>query len=114
MAGTRWVRLDVDYFRNSKTLAVGRDGRAAHLASICWVGGQETDGHIPLDAVPTIISDAGASRRTVERLLATGLWLPNGDGYVLHDYLAIGNPSKESIEAERLRWREAKRKGKGA
>ena len=48
MSGTRWVRLDADYFRNPKVLAAGRDGRDLHLASICWMEGKDQlDGLIP-------------------------------------------------------------------
>lgn len=115
MAGPRWVRLDVDYFDNPKVLAAGRDGRDLHLASICWVGAQVTDGAIPAQVVPTLMRDAGVPRRAIELVVAAGLWIPNGSSsFELHDYLEMGNPSRASVERERQRWRESKRRRRGA
>lgn len=112
MAGPRWVRLDTGYFRNRKVRRAGRDGRILHLASICFVGDQKTDGHIYPDDVELIARDAGVPQRTVDAVLGAGLWLPNGDGYELHDYLAFGNPSRAAIEAETERARLAKQKSR--
>lgn len=101
MAGQRWVRLDVDYFRNPKILAAGRDGRDLHLASICWVGQQLTDGIIPAQAVPTIVHDAGVTRRAIDLAIEAGLWVPNGGAsFELHDYLEV-NPSRAEYERDR-------------
>jgi hypothetical protein len=111
MAGTRWVRLDAGYFRNSKVLQAGRDGRALHLASICWSGGEESDGVIPPWALPTLLHDAGVPRRAVDALIAAGLWVPSENGvggWVIHDYLSL-QPSREELEAERARWAKNKR-----
>lgn len=108
MAGQRWVRLDVDYFGNPKTVAAGRDGRALHLASICWVGRFLTDGHIPPSAVRTIAAEAGlrSPGTALAAALGAGLWVPNGDGYELHDYVEM-NGSRSDAEKDRARWREA-------
>lgn len=115
MAGTRWIPLDVDYFRNPKALAAGRDGRALHVASICWSGAHLTDGMIPREVVPLLLGESGARASSVDRLVAVGLWLPCGDGYEIHDYLAH-NDSRDRVEQERklyrdraYRWRERKR-----
>lgn len=109
MAGTRWVRLDVDYFRNRKALAAGRDGRDLHLASICWVGGQLTDGHIPSTALPTILGDAGVRSSAVNRVVAAGLWVPNGDGFHLHDYVEM-NGTRAEVEQERAAYLDRQRR----
>lgn len=104
MAGTRWIRLDVDYFHHPRALAAGRDGRAVHLASLCWAGSLLTDGHIPGQAVPGILLDAGTRRTAVDLVVESGLWLPNGDGYDINDYLDR-NPSRAEVEKERDQWR---------
>lgn len=114
MAGPRWVRLDVDYFHNPKALAAGRDGRDLHLASICWVGRYLTDGHIPADAVPAIASDAGVSpravARAVDRITASGLWLPtDGADFYLKDFTEM-NGTRTDVERERDSWRERQRR----
>jgi len=109
MAGNRWVRLDADYFTNPKTLAAGRDGRALHLASICWVARHLTDGHIPSEALDTILHSAGVKRSTVDAVVHSGLWTPNGVGYVVHDYLE-SNPSRADVEREREQWRQRQKR----
>jgi hypothetical protein len=114
MAGTRWVRLDVDYFRNPKTLAAGRDGRDLHLASICWVGAQLTDGVIPGAAVPMICRDAGVDGQAVGLAVAAGLWTPNGGAsYELHDFINM-NGSRADVEREREAWRERQRRARAS
>jgi hypothetical protein len=112
MAGARWVRLDVDYHDNPKVLAAGREGRDLHLASICWVGRYLTDGVIPESAVPIIARSVGVKVSVAGRLVDAGLWVPNGypGGFELHDYIEMGNPTRESVERERARWRDVKRK----
>ena len=117
MAGTRWVRLDVDYFTNPKAVAAGANGRALHLASICWCGQQLTDGHVPATAVPTIAHLAGLGPRSaaaaVARLVAVGLWQQTGDDFYVKDFLEV-NRSRAAVERERELWKQraqAKRKG---
>lgn len=102
MAGSRWVKLDVDYFTNPKALAAGRNGRDLHLASICWVARYLTDGFVPADAVKAIASDAGlnSARDVVGRVVAAGLWIPNGDGYDIKDYVET-NGSRADYERAR-------------
>lgn len=98
------MKLDVDYFGNPKTLAAGRNGRDLHLASICWVARYLTDGFVPADAVATIARDAGLNgalpRDAVERVVAAGLWIPNGHGYDIKDYVET-NGSRADYERAR-------------
>lgn len=110
MAGTRWVRLDVDYFGNPKILAAGKDARSLHLASICWTAQHLTDGHIPPLIVAHLCQTAGVARKTVTRLTDAGLWHENGDGgYVIHDYVTM-NPSRDEVERDREGWRDRQRR----
>jgi hypothetical protein len=115
MAGPRWVRLDVDYFGNPKALSAGLHGRVLHLASICWVARFLTDGHIPADAVEAIARDAGLTAtsipRSVQRVADAGLWVPNGNGFDLHDFVEM-NGSKSDVERERAQWRERQRRAR--
>jgi hypothetical protein len=115
MAGQRWVRLDVDYFSNPKALAAGRDGRDLHLASICWVGRYLTDGYIPAAAIADISHAAGVPNRHVhhgiERAVFAGLWVPNGDGFELHDFVAM-NGTRADVERERDAWRARQRRAR--
>ena len=104
MAGTRWIRLDVDYFTNPKTMSAGKDGRLLHLASICWVGQHLTDGHIPGDVAPILCRLAGVSQRAIHQTVNAGLWLPTEADYYIHDYLEH-NSSRGDVERERESWR---------
>lgn len=107
MSSGGWVRIEVSYFSHPRTLAAGPSGRAAHLASICWVGEHLTDGRIPAAAVRSILNAAEAPRHTPELLVACGLWLPAEGGYELSGYLDR-NPSRAQIEARLQRDRERK------
>ena len=113
MAGQRWVRLDVDYFANPKALAAGRDGRDLHLASICWVGRYLTDGHIPTAAIADIAHAAGVDNRRrghgIERAVFAGLWVPNGDGFELHDFVEMNGTRADAEKASAL-YRERQRR----
>lgn len=112
-SGYRWVRLDADYFTHPKVLAAGRDARDLHLASLCWVSRQLTDGHIPPEAISSIALEAGLTRRqqapAIERAETAGLWLPNGYGFDLHGYLER-NPSRDKVEQEREQWKVRKQR----
>jgi hypothetical protein len=106
-----WAPIDLAYFRNPKTLAAGLHGRALHLASILYSAEHKTDGHISADAVRVVLRDAGVSPRTIEHVERAGLWVPNGDGWYVHDYLDH-NDSREVVEANvaRTRAMDAERK----
>lgn len=117
MTSDRWVAIDVDYFRNPKVRAAGATGRTLHLASICYAGARRTDGHISSDDLGYVLLDAQAPRRAVEAVIAAGLWVPNGDGWNVHDFLVWQESKQEGLAAiERARaggrarakrWREA-------
>lgn len=109
MAGTRWVRLDVDYFLNPKATAAGRDGRALHLASICWSHAQLTNGHVPAAVVPVLLQVAGVPRSAIDQVLGAGLWVTNGVGFEIHDFVEM-NGSRDDVERERERWRDRQRR----
>src|SRR5262245_25796322 len=106
MAGPRWVRLDVDYFRNPKMQTVGLRGRALHLAGVCYCAAQLTDGHIPSTAVAGLLADAAVPRSTVDKLVAAGLWMPSPHGFVVHDFVAMNGTKADvlsRIEAAKKR-----------
>jgi fermentation-respiration switch protein FrsA (DUF1100 family) len=110
MAGPRWVRLDVDYFRNPKMQAVGLRGRALHLAGVCYCAAQLTDGHIPDVAVAGLLADAHVPRSTVRALTDAALWIRVEDGYLVHDFVEMNGTKAEvmgRVEAakkRKLKW----------
>lgn len=119
MAGQRWVRLDADYFTNPKAQAAGLQGRALHLASICWSATHLTDGVIPVEMVPVLLQMSGVRRDAVDRVVTARLWIPVDNDYLIHDYTDM-QPSRASVEESRKaaaerqsKWRRQHRAGDG-
>lgn len=113
MAGANWVRLDSGYFRNPKVRAASREARYLHIAAICWCSDQSTNGHVPAAAVPMLLQDAEVKRSAVADAVNAGLWVPNGDGFVLHDFdvmngsLSAAHRQRERQRERQRRWRES-------
>jgi len=107
VSGERWVRLDVGYLTNPKIVAVGRDGLLLHLASILWCADHETDGAVPKALLPYLGALAGVKSpvRVANRLGDVGLYVPNGDGWHLHDFERM-NGSESEAEVQRIKWRQ--------
>lgn len=100
-----WVRLDSDYFSNPRAVAIGRDGRALHLASICWSGLHEEDGIVPSSVVgKVLLGQAEVTRKAVDKLVDEGLWIPQGNCYEIKNFLKL-NPSSAQISRQRELWR---------
>jgi len=109
MAGQRWVRIDVDYLTNPKVTAAGHDGQRLHFVSILWSARHLTDGHIPASTVSSLIHDSYSRRVTVARVVDAGLWVPNGDGFNVHDFTEMQH-TREEVERQRERWRANQRR----
>ena len=117
MAGTRWIKIDLSYLRNPKVTAVSTP--MLHLASILWTADQLQDGRIPARNLADLAHQARISRATAQRradeLVEHGLWVPNGDGWYVHDFEAM-NPQamRAAVEKQRAKWKQwqdAHRKG---
>ncbi len=125
MAGTRYITVDQAYFRNLKSRAIGKDGRALDLAAICWSACELTDGIIPKPQVALLAAEAEVRPGVATRLLEHGRWHPPGHvcpsemcpanvepvaehTYAIHDFLAH-QQTREHVLAERERWRTKKR-----
>lgn len=100
-----WVKLDDGFFRNPKARAAGKNGRALYLAGLCHSSGELTDGRIPKASLPLVAAEAEVPASTARRLVEAGLWLDDGDGYRVPDFLEF-NPSAEKVRAERAAARE--------
>lgn len=90
-------------------LAVEQAGVAAFgLYALCgdWVADKLTDGFVPRE-----IATRWGTREWIERLLASGLWMPVDGGYLMPDYLVKhGNRTRARVEAERAAKAERDRK----
>jgi hypothetical protein len=109
MAGSSWVRLDVNYLTNPKIMSVERDAVLLHLASILWCGAHlDTDGAVPPGALPVLsaMGRVGRARKATEQLVGARLYVPNGDGgWHLNDFESL-NGSESEAERTRAAWRE--------
>lgn len=109
MAGTRWIKLDLQYLRNPKMRELHLETVALHLASILWTAEHLTDGHIPTSALQELGQTAHISRAWVVRragqLVEHHLWLPVEAGWHVHDF-EIMNPQamRKKVEEQRAKW----------
>jgi hypothetical protein len=97
-----WVKVDDQFFVNRKARAVGLEGRALFLASVCYCAMQMNDGTFAADDLPIVAALAGVPQDIGERLVTIGLWHVVEDGYEVHQYLQH-NPSREQVIARKER-----------
>lgn len=97
-----WVKVDDQFFVNRKARAVGLEGRALFLASVCYCAMQMNDGVFPAGDLEVVAAMAGVPQDIGVRLVATGLWHVTEDGYEVHQYLEH-NPSREQAIARKDR-----------
>ena len=109
-----WVRIDDGYFTNPKAIAAGPNGRALHLASICWASANLSDGHVPRQVLPVLAAIAGVKAAPASSaLIDAGLWADTPDGWQIKDYLEF-NPSAEKVKADRAAAAERQRNARDA
>lgn len=115
MAGSRWVKLDVQYLDNPKISALSQGAVVLHIAMIAYCAAELTDGFVPRSARATLAARASlgtrAARTAHAQLHAQGLLHesddPENPGCWLHGFLDM-NPQAERavVEAERKSARE--------
>lgn len=107
-----WVRIDDHLHSNPKLNYVWTLENAsvgAYLFALSFSAAHLTDGAVDKKFVQTLFPRSPRRyRRTVDALVEARLWVPDGDGWQIHDYLDY-NDSRELI-TERRRRREAKRR----
>lgn len=100
-----WGRLDDSFDAHRKVRRAGLEATGLHARALSYCAGALTNGHVD----PEWLEERAGRRsgKLAEQLVAAGLWEPNSDGYVIHDYLDY-NPSREQVEAKRRRDSERK------
>jgi len=78
------------------------------LFSLSWAGAHLTDGAVSEQFVDSLFRGTVRRNRAVETLVDTGLWVPNGSGWEIHDYLDYNEPRE--IVLNRRRAKEAKKR----
>lgn len=91
-----WFKVDDQLAFHPKTLAAGNAAMGLWVRAGAWSSAQLTDGHIPTSILPVL----GAKKADAERLVAAGLWIKNGDGYVFHQW-EERNPRRDAVEEAR-------------
>ena len=93
-----WVKLDDSTDTHRKVRRAGNEAFGVWARSLCYSAGALTDGHID----PEWLEERAGRRapKISELLLVSGLWEPNDDGWLIHDYLDF-NPSRASVLAKR-------------
>ena len=86
-----WVKLHDGFYENRKIRSVGLGARWCWIAGLAWSNRNDRDGYVEPWALPSI----DATRRHASALVAAGLWLPDGDGWRIHDYAQYQKPDKD-------------------
>jgi len=104
-----WTKLDDQFWSNRKVRAAGRS-IAVYTRCLTWCSSELTDGRIPADDLEFICSGIDDADVDAEHLVAVGLFVADGDDYVIPNYLEF-NQSRSEVEEKREKDRARKRSG---
>lgn len=76
-----FVKLKTGYYRDVALLRAGEAAELLFLRSLAYAGEQETDGFIPSQALPQLVSSRGKARAAA--LVREGLWEVAPDGWII-------------------------------
>ena len=101
-----WVRIDDHLHSHPKFKHAWSNAPASvglELFALSYSAAHLTDGQVD----PRFVSEwfpknTRGRRRAVDALVDSGLWVPNGDGWQIHDYLDYNEP-RERVLALRER-----------
>jgi hypothetical protein len=113
-----WIKIDDQYSHHPKIIITGAIGVAIHVASLCYSSRYLTDGFIPQNALPLVLSIIDGpgiipeikAMNWPQIMVDSGLWEKADGGYLIHDYL-VYNPRKDKVLADRKAKSEAGQKG---
>lgn len=100
-----WFKLDDGFHHHPKVHKAGNAAVGLWVRCGTYSSHYLTDGYVDNG----IAHDLG-TQREIDRLIDTGMWVCNGSGFIIPDYLDY-NPSAEQIQSERDLDRERKRAG---
>lgn len=98
-----WAKLDDQFNNHPKTREAWRTDPVSvglYALALSWAAQYETDGRVTPAWVEDQLPDEEQRTSAVSALVNAGLWVENGNGWVIHDYLEY-NPSKAEIQAKR-------------
>jgi hypothetical protein len=101
-----WFRLDDNFHQHPKVVAAGNAAVGLWVRCATYSAQYSTEGHIPL----RVARNLGRARE-MQALIDSRLWVQNGDGFLIPDYLEY-NPSAEQVEAARFAARQRQRRAR--
>ena len=103
-----WGRLDDSFDAHRKVRRAGLEAVGIQARALSYCAGALTDGKVD----PEWLEERAGRRASKlgELLVVAGLWEPNGDGWVIHDYLDY-NPSRQEVLERRAA--DSRRKASG-
>ena len=104
-----YVKVDVDYYHNSKIVAAGARAELLYLRALCFANHTRSDGYIGSGQITAFVHGIRNWRGLVVDLVAAGLWEPAAGGWRIVDFLQrnrsraeIDEISQKRAEAGRL------------
>lgn len=111
-----WAKLDDRFHSHPKALRAWEREPASlglYLLALSWVAANETDGHVPSEWINRQVPVQLDRDRLTETLKEAGLMEPNGEGWLIHDYLDY-NLSRADIAKKRKADAERQRRSREA
>ena len=101
-----WFRLEDSFHLHPKVTAAGNAATGLWVRCATYSAQYLTDG-----AVTDEVAHSYGNKREIDRLVGTGMWIRNGSGFLIPDYLEY-NPSAAQVRKDRelARERQAKRR----
>lgn len=93
-----WLKLDDRFPDHPKIAPLSDAAFRLHVAAMCYAAAHETDGVVPLAAIPQLVP----KYRKVQHneLVGAGLWEEGQGCIVVHDFTEY-NPTRAQIKARR-------------
>jgi hypothetical protein len=99
-----WFKIDDGFWSHPKVLELSADALALWVRAGSYCAGHLTDGEVKRGTLRLL----GADRDAATELVLAGLWDHDGDRWLFHDWMDY-QPTRESVEAERVAARERMR-----
>ena len=100
-----WFRLDDAFHGHPKVRRAGNAAVGLWVRCATYSAQYDLDGRIPAD-----VAESYGRPREIDAVTSSGLWVANGSGFVIPDYLDF-NYSAEEVRDMRAKRAEAGRKG---
>ena len=101
-----WFRLEDSFHHHPKVMRAGNAATGLWVRCATYSAQYLTDG-----AVSDEVAHTYGNNREIDKLLAAHLWVQNGSGFVIPDYLEY-NPSAADVRKERAMARERQRRAR--